>query len=96
MEALLVAQEEDLKKWIKEAVFECLQQIALSNQPKPISDEQLISRKETASRFNISTNTLTNWMAEGLPHYKNKRRVMFIYSEVLEYIKNKQKTKPSF
>jgi len=96
MEALLVAREEDLKKWIKEVVLECLQQIALPNQSKTTSDEPLISRKEAASRFNISTNTLTNWVAEGLPHYKNKRRVMFIYSEVLEYIKNKHKTKPSF
>ncbi|MDX2001766.1 MAG: helix-turn-helix domain-containing protein [Chitinophagales bacterium] len=96
MEALLVAREEDLKKWIKEVVLECLQQITLPNQSKTTSDEPLISRKEAASRFNISTNTLTSWVAEGLPHYKNKRRVMFIYSEVLEYIKNKHKTKPSF
>lgn len=96
MEALFVAKEEDIKRWIKEAVIESLVQIAVQHQSKATNEEHLISRKEAASRFHISTNTLTNWTAEGLPHYKNKRRVMFLYSELLEYIKNKQKVKPSF
>lgn len=90
MEALFVAREEDVKKWIKEAITECMEQIELHQQPKLTNEEPLISRKEAAGRFNISTNTLTTWVAEGLPHYKNKRRVMFLYSEILEYIKKKQ------
>ena len=96
MEALFVAKEEDVKRWIKEALVECMDQIELHHQPKAAHEELLISRKEAASRFHVSTNTLTNWTAEGLPHYKNKRRIMFLYSEILVYIKNKQKVKSSF
>ena len=39
---------------------------------------------------NISLVTLTDWMKRGLPFHRQRGRVYFIRSEVVEYIKTKK------
>lgn len=95
METLFVVKEEEIKKWIKEAISECLGKVSLAGEGVS-PEEPLISRREAAKRFNISTNTLTNWVADGLPHYKKKRRIMFLDSEIREHMKKSHKLKPNF
>ena len=89
METFFIPTENDFRRWIKEAVKECLE----DKLPKEIStenDDLLISRKEIAKKLGISLVTLTDWVKHGLPSHKHRGRVYFIYSEVIEYIKKKR------
>ena len=51
--------------------------------------EPLLSRKEIAFFLDISLVTLHDWMRRGLPSHKQRGRVYFMRSEVLQYIKMK-------
>ena len=48
---------------------------------------ELLNRKETAKRLRISLVTLTDWVKRGLPSHKQRGRVYFIFTEVIDYIK---------
>ena len=92
METLFIPNENDFKRWIREAVKECLE----GSLPKEISgiqkQETFLSRKVVAQRLEISLVTLTDWVKRGLPSHKQRGRVYFIFPEVIEYIKeNKMK-----
>ncbi len=48
------------------------------------NENNLINRKEVAKLLQISLVTLTDWTKRGLPFHKQRGRVYFIKSEVLE------------
>jgi hypothetical protein len=90
MENLIILSESDFKKWVKEAVKECMQE---ANQPvkiKPTIDEGLLNRKEIAKFLRVSLVTLTDWIKRGLPSHKQRGRVYFDKEEVLNYIREKK------
>jgi len=95
MDTLFIPNENDFRRWIREAVKECLENTSVkSAQPAQPDDEPLRSRKEIAGMFDVSLVTLHDWMKRGLPFHKQRGRVYFLRSEVLEYVK--QKRKPTF
>ena len=87
METLFIPTENDFRKWIKEAVTECLAGAMVKNSLITESEEPLLSRKEIAKKLRISLVTLTDWVKRGLPSHKQRGRVYFLYSEVLAYLK---------
>ena len=88
METLFIPNENDLRKWIREAVKESLDNSALKKLPADEKDSQLLSRKDIAAFLGISLVTLTDWMKRGLPFHKVNGRVYFQRSAVLEYVKS--------
>ena len=83
---IFIPKEEDFRRWIKEEVRELLSEI------KPIPPETedtnpLISRADTAKMLGISLVTLTDWVKRGLPRHKQRGRVYFLKSEILDYLK---------
>ena len=86
METLFIPNENDFKRWIKEALEDSLKMSSgqLSN---GLIDDNLLNRKEIATFLRISLVTLTDWMKRGLPSHKQRGRVYFMKSEVLDYIK---------
>lgn len=92
MDTLFIPNENDFRRWIKEAVKECLENTNLKSvQPEDPQQELLMTRKEIAGIFRISLVTLHDWMKRGLPFHKQRGRVYFLRSEVLAYVKQKQK-----
>lgn len=92
METLFIPSESEFKRWVKEAVQEYFQNTSFQ---KPLDSEienGLIDRKEVAKLLQISLVTLTDWMKRGLPYHKQRGRVYFIRSEVLEYIRKNNST----
>ena len=87
METLFIPNESDFKRWVKEAVKECLLDNSQQMQPDKRKEEELLNRKEIAKFLRISLVTLTDWMKRGLPSHKQRGRVYFMKSEVLNYIK---------
>ena len=86
METLFIPNEKDFKKWIKEAVEESLKvnSVGISN----IKDDgNFLNRTEIEAFLRVSLVTLTDWMKRGLPSHKQRGRVYFMKSEVLDYIK---------
>ncbi|MBN8858655.1 MAG: helix-turn-helix domain-containing protein [Sphingobacteriales bacterium] len=96
MDTLFIPNENDFRRWIREALKECLENSSIrsAHQPEQSQEEPLLTRKEIAGMFRISLVTLHDWMKRGLPFHKQGGRVYFLRSEVLEYVK--QKRKPSF
>jgi predicted DNA-binding transcriptional regulator AlpA len=94
MDTLYIPNENDFRRWIKEAVQESLEKAAAKNLSATTTEEEpLLSRKEVAAIFRISLVTLHDWMNRGLPCHKQRGRVYFIRSEVMEYVKkNRRKT----
>ena len=90
METLYIPTESDFKKCIKEAVQECLDGSGGIDSSECNKEEPLLNRKETARLLRISLITLTDWMKQGLPSHKQRRRVYFMRSEVMDYIKQNQ------
>lgn len=88
METLFIPTENDIKKWVTEAVKECLDGVNKDDTSK--ENEPLLNRKEIAKLLRISLVTLTDWMKRGLPSHKQRGRVYFMRSEVMEYIKQNQ------
>lgn len=89
MEALFIPNESDFKKWVKEAVREYFQESPLKQSTNEEGNDDLINRKEVARLLKVSLVTLTDWMKRGLPFHKQRGKVYFIKSEVLEYIREK-------
>lgn len=89
METLIyIPKEEDLRRWVKEAVREYFEET--NNKAINLMEhEDLISRVSVAKMLNISLVTLNSWTKHGLPCHKNRGRVYFLKSEVLEYMKRK-------
>ena len=87
METFFIPFENDFKKWIKEAVNECLENVISKDHVPGQSEEQLLNRREVAEKLRISLVTLTDWVKRGLPSHKQRGRVYFIHSEVMEFIK---------
>lgn len=91
MSTLYVPTEDDVRRWVKEAITEYLNE-AFSKiiTTQPVEEEQLLCRKEIAGLLGISLVTLHDWMNRGLPSHKQRGRVYFIRAEVLEYVKSNQ------
>ena len=88
MPTLYVPTEEDVRRWIKEAIAEYLNDALSKYVPDPPADEELLlCRKEIAGLLGISLVTLHDWMNRGLPCHKQRGRVYFICSEVMDYVK---------
>ena len=49
--------------------------------------DPLLNRKEIAKFLRISLPTLTDWIKRGLPSHKQRGRVYFDKTEVIQYIK---------
>ena len=91
METLLIPNENDFKRWIREAVDECLKSGSVARLTTE-NEDNLLNRIEVAEFLRVSLVTLTDWMKRGLPFHKQRGRVYFMKSEVLDYIKeNKMK-----
>ncbi|MEP7231921.1 MAG: helix-turn-helix domain-containing protein [Ginsengibacter sp.] len=92
METLFIPNENDFKRWIKEVVVECFRDALQANKTLNENQDGLLNRKEMAKFLRVSLPTLTDWIKRGLPSHKQRGRVYFMKSEVLDYIKeNKMK-----
>jgi hypothetical protein len=93
MDTLFIPNENDFRQWIREAVKECLENPSVKNslQTDPNGEEVLLTRKEIAAIFRISLVTLHDWMKRGLPFHKQRGRVYFLRSEVMDYVKQNRK-----
>lgn len=92
MDTLFIPTESDFRRWIRDAVKECLENASVkSAQPAQPGEEPLLTRKEIAGMFRISLVTLHDWMKRGLPFHKQGGRVYFLRSEVLDYVKQNRK-----
>lgn len=87
METLFIPNENDFKRWVKEAVKEYLMEFLQKTQTTEQNVDVLLNRKEIAKLLRISLVTLTDWVKRGLPCHKQRGRVYFMKSEVLIYIK---------
>jgi len=87
METLFIPSEKDFRKWIKEAFNECMQSSITKGNILDEHEEELLNRNEVAKKLRISLPTLTDWVKRGLPSHKQRGRVYFIHSEVMEYIR---------
>lgn len=95
MDTLFIPNEADFRRWIRDAVKECFENtLVKSVSPDGSGEEPLLTRKEIAGIFRISLVTLHDWMKRGLPCHKQRGRVYFLRSEVLEYVKQKRKPFP--
>lgn len=93
MDTFFIPNENDFRRWIREALKECLESSTLKNaQPAEDEPEKLLTRKEIAGKFRVSLVTLHEWMKQGLPFHKQGGRVYFLDSEVMEYLKQKRGT----
>lgn len=91
MDTLFIPNENDFRRWISEAMKECLDKTVLKNEQAAEKGEPLLSRKEIAGFLGISLVTLTDWMKRGLPYHRLNGRVYFQRTEVLDYVKSNQR-----
>ena len=89
METLYIPSENDFRKWIKEAIREYFDERVNAADSTRV-DEPFLSREEVAGKLKVSLVTLTDWVKRGLPSHKQRGRVYFLHSEVMEYIKAKR------
>ena len=87
METLFIPNENDFKRWIKEAVKDFLQEFMKKELKDEKNEENLLNRKEIAKFLRVSLPTLTDWIKRGLPSHKQRGRVYFDKTEVIKYIK---------
>ena len=87
METLFIPSESDFKRWVREAIKEYLEDSLPQTSQLIEREELLLNRVEIAKVLRISLVTLTDWMKRGLPCHKQRGRVYFMRSEVLDYIK---------
>lgn len=94
MNAVFIPLEEDIKRWIREAVKEELAQSMSSiRRATGHLDEPLLTRSEIAKVLRISLVTLGEWVKRGMPYHCNKKsrakkgRVLFLKSEALAWMK---------
>lgn len=93
MDSLFIPNENDFRRWIKDALKECLENSTIKTGflSEQAQEEPLLSRKEIAGIFRISLVTLHDWMKRGLPSHKQRGRVYFLRTEVMEYVKRNQR-----
>ena len=87
METLFIPNENDFKRWIKESVKDFLQEFTKKELKADQNEEDLLNRKEIAKFLRVSLPTLTDWIKRGLPSHKQRGRVYFDKTEVIQYIK---------
>ncbi len=90
MENLIIITESDFKKWVKEAVNECILETNQAFLDNSKAFDGLLNREEIAKFLRISLVTLTDWVKRGLPSHKQRGRVYFDKDEVLSYIRVKK------
>lgn len=90
METIIIPCESEMKQWIKEAIKEYFEERDPYDHGIKDDGEHLLSRKEIADFLDISLVTLHDWMKRGLPSHKQRGRVYFIRSEVMDHIKLKR------
>lgn len=88
METFHLASEGDVKRWVKECLFEFFKDhpIIRSKQEYPAT-ETFLNRKQVAELLNISITTLHDRMNRGLPHHKYRGSIYFLRDEVVAYVK---------
>lgn len=89
MSTIIVIQEEDIRRIIREVFLESLEQFKVDQTSADIP-EPLLGREEISAYLTISLVTLHAWMKQGLPYHKRGRRVYFLRSEVLAYLRKLQ------
>ena len=87
METLFIPNENDFKRWIREAVKECMLDSSQKLSINENNEELFLNRAEISKLLRISLVTLTDWIKRGLPSHKQRGRVYFIKSEVMDYIR---------
>jgi hypothetical protein len=85
-----IPTESDFRRWIKEALKECVEELVKNNVSVNEKGEELMNREQVAAILDISLVTLTEWMKKGLPYHKPNGRVYFIRDEVMNYIKQEK------
>lgn len=91
MESVYILTEIEFKRWVKEAVKECIaEQKQEAGTVTNENAERLLNRKEIAGFLRVSLVTLTDWIRRGLPSHKQRGRVYFDKREVLDFIKDKK------
>lgn len=89
MTNIVVLQEEELKRLMRECIRETLLPSQVQQQDKaPLQEEPLLTRQQMAAELNISLVTLTDWMKKGLPYLRMNGRVYFRRSEVIASMKH--------
>lgn len=85
MSSIVVLEENELRKIVKESIAEVLYSGPNRSAENGINlaEEPLLSRQQMASDLNISLVTLTDWMKKGLPYLRLNGRVYFRRSEVI-------------
>ncbi|MES2374512.1 MAG: helix-turn-helix domain-containing protein [Bacteroidota bacterium] len=85
MSSIVVVEESELRKLVKESIIEVLHSPPNKSPDNGINqaEEPLLSRQQMASELNISLVTLTDWMKKGLPYFRMNGRVYFRRSEVI-------------
>lgn len=53
--------------------------------------KQLMTKKELSTALALSVPAINEHMKQGLPYMKLGKAVRFVYEDVLEYYKNRQK-----
>ena len=77
METLFIPNENNFKRWIKEAVDDSIKKSAGINSNSE-NDECLLNRTEIAKFLRVSLVTLTDWTKRGLPSHKQRGNVYFM------------------
>jgi excisionase family DNA binding protein len=85
---LIIPEEADFRRWIREEI-ETVLKVSL-DKITATEPETIYTRKEAAKLLNISLVTLTDWMKRDLPFHKQRGRVYFLRSELMEFIKSRK------
>jgi excisionase family DNA binding protein len=83
-----------LTEQIREAVKECFKEFSsYPHRNEPKNQKEFLTRKETATLFNVSLVTIHEWQKNGiLKVYKMGNKSFFKYSELLETLYNSNRS----
>jgi excisionase family DNA binding protein len=95
MERLIITDEAHLQKILREIVRQEIRAeisiikdtLLAPSKARGLEDEQYMGRVEIANFLKITLPTLTEWVKRGLPKHQRRRRVLFLKSEVLQWMK---------
>lgn len=93
MENILLLQttKNELIQELKNEILSGITQLLNESKQKDINSKELYTRKEVASRFNISYVTLWSWEKKGLlPSHKIGRNVRYKKDDVLKALIRKE------
>ncbi len=71
-----IPTENNFRKWIKEAINECLEN-SISKDNALDQDEEELNRKVIEKKLRISLVTLTDWVKRGLPSHKLREGLFY-------------------